>query len=207
MTTYQAALDDLDILLADLSSEEREEIEGASTALDVARLSYRAREHRSMTQSEAAKASGYKQQVVSRLEGGTANATFKTVERYLRRLGFALQLNLFDRDSAELIEEVRINWDAHTKDPAPPSTGVGLGAVAATSGRLTDEMQSVFHTTMTVWDFAPTYEPSKLQLPSFEPTNAVETTTPAQAAAGTANWNAASNINTTKDRSSQLAAA
>lgn len=111
MSEYRHLGDDLDEYLATLSEEERERVEGASTSLDVARLIYRAREYRAKTQSQAAESSGFRQQTISRLESGTANATFRTVEKYLRGLQMAMQISLFDRITGHRVESVNINWD------------------------------------------------------------------------------------------------
>ena len=101
--------DDLARLEATLSEEEREEVAAASVALDLARLVYAARERRGLTQTEAAEQTGMKQQMISRLEGGTAQPTVKTVERYLRRLGFALDVSLIDEDCDEPIDRLVLN--------------------------------------------------------------------------------------------------
>jgi transcriptional regulator with XRE-family HTH domain len=101
--------DDLDLYQEELTEEEREGIAAASVALDLARLIYAAREARGLTQKEAAELTGVRQQMISRLEGGTAQPTFKTVERYMRRLGFALRLSLIDENNDEPADALVLN--------------------------------------------------------------------------------------------------
>jgi ribonucrease Y len=108
--------------VAQLTQEERDEIAAASVALDLARLVYAAREARGLTQTEAAELTGVRQQMISRLEGGTAQPTFKTVERYLRRLGFALHLSLVDERNDETVDCLILNEEGRsTSDTATQS--------------------------------------------------------------------------------------
>ena len=106
--------DDLARLEAAMTEEELEEIAAASVALDLARLVYTARERRGLTQTEAANRTGMKQQMISRLEGGTAQPTVKTVERYLRRLGYALEVTLIDEKCDEPIDRLILNEEGRT---------------------------------------------------------------------------------------------
>lgn len=115
--------DDLDLHQDNLTRQEREEIAAASVALDLARLIYAAREHRGLTQTQAAREAGVQQQLVSRLEGGTAQPTFKSVERYLRHLGFALKVSLIDEESHEVIDSLVVNEDGHHESADAPHEG------------------------------------------------------------------------------------
>jgi transcriptional regulator with XRE-family HTH domain len=105
--------DSIDEYQATLTEDELEEVAAASVALDLARLAYSARERRGLTQVQAAEFAGVKQQMVSRLEGGTAQPTFRTFERYLRRLGFALHVSLIDEQQRDIADGVVLNDDAH----------------------------------------------------------------------------------------------
>jgi transcriptional regulator with XRE-family HTH domain len=102
-------------LEATLSEEEREEVAAASVAFDLARLVYAARERHGLTQNEAAERTGMKQQTISRLEGGTAQPTIKTVERYLRGLGFALDVFLIDEECNESIDRLILNEEVRSQ--------------------------------------------------------------------------------------------
>lgn len=117
--------DDLARLEAAMSDEEREEVAAASAALDLARLVYAARKRRGLTQTEAAEQTGMKQQMISMLEGGTAQPTVKTVERYLRKLGFAIQFSLIDVIEDDEVDRVTLNEEGH-QDSSRNNSGVAL---------------------------------------------------------------------------------
>jgi transcriptional regulator with XRE-family HTH domain len=112
------SVDDLDVLEPTLTPEEREEVAAASVALDLARLVFAAREQRGLTQAQAAECTGVQQQMISRLEGGTAQPTFKTVERYLRRLGFAVSVSLIDLEQGQIVDHVMLNEETHAAGAA-----------------------------------------------------------------------------------------
>jgi transcriptional regulator with XRE-family HTH domain len=121
--------DDLARLKASMTEEELEEIAAASVALDLARLVYIARERRGLTQTEAAHQTGMKQQMISRLEGGTAQPTVKTVERYLRKLGYSLEVTLIDEKCDEPIDRLVLNEDVRlgiSRNKRTPDKTVGL---------------------------------------------------------------------------------
>lgn len=103
------AVDDLDAYETTLTDEQREEVAAASVALDVALLAEQARLHSRITQAEAARRSGLKQQAISRIENATVNVTLRTLERYLRRLGYALELALRYEATHETVERITLN--------------------------------------------------------------------------------------------------
>ena len=122
----ERVIDDLDLHEATLTPEEREEVAAASVALDLAGLVYVAREHLGLTQKEAAERTGVQQQMISRLEGGTAQPTFKTVERYLRKLGFAMSVSVVDQTSAQLIDQATLNDEGAEVPAEKPVTAANI---------------------------------------------------------------------------------
>lgn len=109
MTDHQVRRNEIDAYISALSDAEREAVDSASVALDIAGLAYRARIVRGFTQTEAAHASGLKQQSISRIEGGTINITVRMLERYLRALGFSLSLSIFDENTGEVLDQTTLN--------------------------------------------------------------------------------------------------
>lgn len=100
---------DIDAYLNTLTDVEREKVETASVALDIAGLAFRARTFRNLTQAEAAAESGLKQQSISRIEGGTVNVTIRTLEKYLQTLRFSLTLSISDVGSGEPVDQITLN--------------------------------------------------------------------------------------------------
>lgn len=94
--------DDLEVYLATLSDGEREEIEIAGVAIDLAVLLYHARAARGLTQSAAAKRAGLAQQAVSRFERPSANIRLDTLQRYLSALGYIVEITVKDAESNEV---------------------------------------------------------------------------------------------------------
>ncbi|HVX30075.1 MAG TPA: helix-turn-helix transcriptional regulator [Nitrolancea sp.] len=118
MTERHTKRNEVNEYIASLTDAEREAIDSASVALDIAGLAYRARLARGFTQTEAAEASGLKQQAISRIEGGTINVTFRTLERYLRALGFSVRLSVCDENTGKIVDQITLNrpdddMDAH----------------------------------------------------------------------------------------------
>ena len=111
MSVKTTGLSDLRQYLASLSYEERERLAEAATALDVAQLLFSARDHRGLTQKQTEERTGVKQQEISRYEGGVGNITIKKLERYLRKLGFTLDIDLRDDETGQIVERIAVNGD------------------------------------------------------------------------------------------------
>jgi len=94
-----------------LEAVDPEELAQASASLDIARIVYLARTRRGLTQTEAAMETGLKQQAISRMEGGTLNVTIGTLERFLRKIGYALEVGLVDDRSGHIVEQLVLNDD------------------------------------------------------------------------------------------------
>lgn len=109
--------------IAGLSEQEQRDISQAETAIDVARLLYHAREHRQLTQAEAAEMARMRQQAISRLERPGANIQLATLQRYLDALGYTLELTLRDAETGELIDRVHSasRSDEHSNMATPRS--------------------------------------------------------------------------------------
>lgn len=102
------ALDDIESYIATFSPEEREEIEAADAAIDIAILLNRVRRQRGLTQKAAAEIAGLQQQAVSRFETPDANPRIETVQEYLGALGFALELRVIDTETGDVAAEARL---------------------------------------------------------------------------------------------------
>lgn len=83
---------DIDAYIATLGPNEREELAFADAAIDIAVLLYRTRERQGLSQTEAAKLAGLHQQAVSRLEQPGSNPRVNTLLRYLKALGYDLDI-------------------------------------------------------------------------------------------------------------------
>lgn len=95
--------------IATLSDDEQREIAGAELAIDLARLLHHAREHRQLTQTEAAELAHMRQQAVSRLERPGANIQLATLQRYLSALGYALELTIREPENDAVIDQIRVS--------------------------------------------------------------------------------------------------
>ena len=93
--------DDLDAYIATLDEEEHQALAAAETAMDIAILLYRAREHRGLSQDAAARRAGLRQQAISRLEQHGANPQLETIRTYLGALGYGMELSVIDLDTGE----------------------------------------------------------------------------------------------------------
>lgn len=93
--------DDLDAYIATFDDEERQALTVAETAMDIAILLHRAREHRGLSQGDAARRAGLQQQAISRLEQHGANPQLETIRTYLSALGFGMELSVIDLDTGE----------------------------------------------------------------------------------------------------------
>jgi ribosome-binding protein aMBF1 (putative translation factor) len=93
--------DDLDAYIATFDNEERQALSAAETAMDIAILLHRAREHRGLSQDAAARRAGLQQQAISRLEQHGANPQLETIRTYLSALGFGMEVSVIDLDTGE----------------------------------------------------------------------------------------------------------
>jgi transcriptional regulator with XRE-family HTH domain len=108
--------DDLDVYLATLSDGEREEIETAGVAIDLAVLLHHARAARGLTQSAAARRAGLAQQAVSRFERPSANLRLDTLQRYLSALGYVVEITV--KDAASNAVAARLSLPPQDSDDA-----------------------------------------------------------------------------------------
>lgn len=104
--------DDLDAYLATLDEDERAEVAAAAAAIDIAVLLYRAREHRGLSQAAAAERAGLLQQAVSRFERPHANVQLSTLQRYLRALGYVVEITVRDPGTGEVAAQLSLPPDA-----------------------------------------------------------------------------------------------
>jgi ribosome-binding protein aMBF1 (putative translation factor) len=95
----EAPLRTLDKLEAFVEREAKKEGTAAEADLEAQRLRFRlareltlARKARHLTQSELAIRAGVPQSVISKIEGGSANATQSTLARVLQPLGYTLAI-------------------------------------------------------------------------------------------------------------------
>lgn len=91
-----------------LTEEERQEVGLAEVAIDLARVLHHAREHRKITQSEAAQLANMRQQAISRLEQPGANIQIETLQRYLTALGYTLELTIREQATDDIVDQVRL---------------------------------------------------------------------------------------------------
>lgn len=97
--------DDLDAYISTLSEAEQEDLALAGAAIDIAVFLYRARESRGLSQAAAARLAGLQQQAVSRLEQPDSNPRLDTIQRYLRALGYALEIQAREAGNPRLVGE------------------------------------------------------------------------------------------------------
>ena len=93
--------DDIDAYIATFDDEEHQALAAAETAMDIAILLHRVREHRGLSQGAAARRAGLQQQAISRLEQHGANPHLETIRTYLSALGFGMELSVIDLDTGE----------------------------------------------------------------------------------------------------------
>jgi DNA-binding XRE family transcriptional regulator len=93
--------DDLDAYIATFDDQEHQALAAAETAMDIAILFHRVREHRGLSQDAAARRAGLQQQAISRLEQHGANPQLETIRTYLGALGFGMELSVIDLDTGE----------------------------------------------------------------------------------------------------------
>jgi ribosome-binding protein aMBF1 (putative translation factor) len=94
--------------IAGLTPDEQQEVAAAEVAIDLARLLHHAREHRQLSQAEAASLADMKQQAVSRIERPGANIQLGTLQRYLSALGYTLELTIREPATGDIVDQVQI---------------------------------------------------------------------------------------------------
>lgn len=103
MAKYQG-FRSFDVLLEELSDAERQEIADAQFALDLALFMRLARKRLDLTQQEAAQRTGFSQQEISRFERRRAGrVTVMTLQRYLRTLGYSIDIILKNEETDEVL--------------------------------------------------------------------------------------------------------
>lgn len=103
--------------LAQLSDNERREVAEAEIAIDLARILYNARQHRSLSQQQAAELAHMHQQAVSRIERPGANIQWATLQRYLTALGYSLEVAVRDDETGEVVGSLHIPADQNATLP------------------------------------------------------------------------------------------
>jgi DNA-binding XRE family transcriptional regulator len=109
MSDKQKTYGDIDTYIAAMSDEERQELAIADIALDLAWILYHARQERGLTQSEAAKRAGLKQQAISRLEKAANHVQFDTLQRYLGALGYTIDIVVKDRTTGDVVAQTSLS--------------------------------------------------------------------------------------------------
>lgn len=99
---------EIDDYIATLTDDERQEVAVAEAALDLAFLLYQARQERDLSQTEAGKIAGLKQQVVSRLEHSAANVQLGTLQRYLGALGYSIDITVKDTQTGVVLGQATL---------------------------------------------------------------------------------------------------
>lgn len=108
MSEHGHTHNEIDELMSDLTDSERQELATADAAIELAFLFHDAREARKLTQAEAARRAGVRQQAVSRFEQPDiklANTKFETLRKYLTALGYTVGLSIKDAASGALVKE------------------------------------------------------------------------------------------------------
>ena len=88
MSKTSRPYNEIDDYIAAFSGEERQEYAAAETALDLATILYRIRQEQGPGQPHAAARTGVKRQGISRLEEAAFTIQIRTLQRYLRALGY-----------------------------------------------------------------------------------------------------------------------
>ncbi len=101
---------EIDDYMATFSGEERQDYAVAETALDLASMLYHIRQERGLTQHEAAKRAGLRQQAVSRLEKVASNIQLGTLQRYLAALGYSLEICVIDNSTGEVAGKAALSF-------------------------------------------------------------------------------------------------
>ncbi len=97
---------EIDDYIAQLTRDEREQLVAADAAIDLAMLIYRARERRSLSQTEAARRAGLHQQAISRNERAHVGMKIETLRHYLAALGYQLEIVVRDLESDEIVDNL-----------------------------------------------------------------------------------------------------
>ena len=128
MSEYGPTYNEIDDYIAELTDEEREELATADAAIELAFLFHDAREARGLTQAEAARRAGLRQQAVSRFEQPEmklANTKVETLRKYLTALGYIVGLSIKDAASGTLVKKISFE----------PTQNVGLTVAQTTVGQ------------------------------------------------------------------------
>ncbi len=135
-------LDDIESHIATLDDDERRELAAAEAAIDIAILLHRARRQRGLSQTEAARLTGLKQQAISRFELPGANPRLDTVQTYLSALGFAVKIEAVDVESGDVAASVVLPpagtaaTSRRTRQrPSTPRAGHRLASLASSRSR------------------------------------------------------------------------
>lgn len=118
----------------ELTEEELEMEATADAAIELAFLLYRARQVRGLTQAQAARASGFKQQAVSRFEKPDiklANTKLDTLRKYLNALNYAVHVGISDVESGALVGQVRMGCNFGPQTSAESGAGSTYDAQAS----------------------------------------------------------------------------
>jgi ribosome-binding protein aMBF1 (putative translation factor) len=108
MINRQTPHNEIDDYIATLTDEERQEVAIADAALELASLLYQARQERDLSQTEAGKVAGFKQQMVSRLEHSAAQAQLSTLQRYLSALGYSIDITVKDTQTGVILGQTTL---------------------------------------------------------------------------------------------------
>ena len=180
--------DSIDAYLATLTRQEREEIEVAGVALDLATMPYRASASRGLAQAAAAERAGLAQQAVSRLERSDGNVRLSSLRRYWDALGYDMELTLRDVETHVVIVSLRFPQPSDREPTEASVPGIlrsagehighrkdlGRGAGAIEASRRRGDVRLRAHT---VRRYVAGASP-----PSFGPAAATAWTLPARAA-------------------------
>jgi len=111
MNDSSPTYNEIDGYIAELTEAEREELDTADAAIELAFLFHDAREARRLTQTEAAQRAGLRQQAVSRFEQpdmSLANTKIETLRKYLAALGYSVQIIIRDLKSGLATTDVSL---------------------------------------------------------------------------------------------------
>lgn len=122
MNEYGPTHNEIDDYITELTEIEREELATADAAIELAFLFHDAREARGLTQAEAARQTGLRQQAVSRFEQPgmkLAKTKLETLRKYLTALGYKVGLSISDSISGVLVKEISFEPSHYVGFPAP----------------------------------------------------------------------------------------
>lgn len=132
MNEHGPIYNEIDGYISEMTEEEREELATADAAIELAFLFHDAREARGLTQAEAARRTGLRQQAVSRFEQPDtklAKTKFETLRKYLTALGYSIGLSVRDAYSGALVKEISFEPPQHVGIPATHSVFPSLNTL------------------------------------------------------------------------------